>query len=294
MIDLQFVSPPLPHYITGAFAVTAPGRKHASRRNIGVFDLLAVTKGCLFMGEEDRTFEVRAGQTLILLPDRHHYATKACVEQTEYYWVHFQTEGRWEAIERIGSQPKSDTDAAPIATKDPFTAQTLTIRLAQFMELPQPAKMSEILERLAQLELHAHDGHALWEQQVLFQSALQLLSVDREINAPSPSAVCAQLAAAYLREHYREEVTAQALGNSLNFHPVYIARCMQKQFGCSPFEYLQRFRIEQAKLLLLRTDLPMNRVAEEVGFHHASYFSTCFVKYEGITPRQYRGRFSES
>jgi AraC-like DNA-binding protein len=294
MNDLQFYSPPLPHYIACAYTITAPGRRHASRRNIGVFDMLAVTKGCLFMGEDDASFEVRAGRMLILRPDRFHYAAKACDEQTEYYWVHFQSDGRWEAAEHPAPRTHADTDVCTIAAKNFFAAQTFPIHIPQFMELPQPASFFETLKRLAELELRGHDREALWEQQLLFQEALRQLSDGRERSAPTPAAVCAQLAASYLREHYRETVTAQELGDSLNFHPVYIARCMQKHFGCSPFEYLQRFRIEQAKLLLLRTDLPVNRVAEEVGFHNASYFSTCFLKYEGMTPRQYRGRLAGS
>lgn len=294
MAGYLFAAPPLPYYISSGLAITGPGWKHASRRNVGIFDLLVVTKGCLYMGEEDRTFEVRAGHMLILHPHRRHFATKAGDETTECYWVHFQAGGYWETIEPSALQSKLEAEHDVIAAKDPFAAQTLHIRLERFAELQQPAKVIAALDRLAASERRLSGGEAGWEKQLLFLEVLRLLSAGQQTNAPSPAAVCAQHAAAYLREHYREEVTAEALGDSLNFHPVYIARCMQKEFGCPPFEYLLRFRIEQAKLLLLRTDLPMHRVAEEVGFRHASYFSTCFLKYEGITPRQYRGRFTES
>ena len=67
---------------------------------------------------------------------------------------------------------------------------------------------------------------------------------------------------------------------------------MQKEFGCAPFDYLMRLRIERAKLLLLQTDLPVARIGEEVGFNHAAYFTSCFAKYESISPRKYRQRFS--
>ncbi|MNR59015.1 Arabinose operon regulatory protein [compost metagenome] len=67
---------------------------------------------------------------------------------------------------------------------------------------------------------------------------------------------------------------------------------MQKEFGCAPFDYLMRFRIEQAKLQLLQTDLPIARIAEEVGFNQAAYFASCFSRYEGLSPRRYRQRFS--
>ncbi|MNE69283.1 Arabinose operon regulatory protein [compost metagenome] len=67
---------------------------------------------------------------------------------------------------------------------------------------------------------------------------------------------------------------------------------MQKEFGCAPLDYLMRHRIEQAKLLLLQTDLAIALVAEEVGFNQAAYFTACFARLEGISPRKYRQRFS--
>jgi YesN/AraC family two-component response regulator len=115
-----------------------------------------------------------------------------------------------------------------------------------------------------------------------------------EKHSLSPSKACADQAALYMKQHYRENITAQALGEHSNFHPVYIARCMQKEFNCSPSEYLLHLRIEEAKHQLMQTDLPIALIAEEVGFNHAAYFTACFTKNEGISPRQYRQRFSSS
>jgi AraC-like DNA-binding protein len=67
---------------------------------------------------------------------------------------------------------------------------------------------------------------------------------------------------------------------------------MQREFGCSPMEYLMRIRIQHAKLLLVQTEEPIARIAEQVGFRLPSYFSACFQRLEGISPRQYRQRFS--
>ncbi|WP_375782039.1 AraC family transcriptional regulator [Paenibacillus baekrokdamisoli] len=33
-------------------------------------------------------------------------------------------------------------------------------------------------------------------------------------------------------------------------------------------------------------------MAEEVGFNQAAYFTSCFSKYEGLSPREYRQLFS--
>jgi YesN/AraC family two-component response regulator len=288
--------PPLPHYVINGFTTVPQGFRHPSRKHIHVFDLLVVTQGCLFMGEEDRPFEVTSGHALLLRPDSYHYSTRECQEETSYYWLHFQSTGSWliaEDSDRLMSHQKETTDDLASSSKQ-FTTQTFTIQLPQFIKLLQPVKIYDILHQLRQLNHNNHQSSIRWKQQVLFQELLQQLSASIEMPGPSPSKACADQAALYLSQHYRETITAEALGDSLNFHPVYIARCMQKEFACSPSEYLLRIRMEQAKLLLLQTDLPIAFIADEVGFHHAAYFTSCFAKSEGISPRKYRQHFSHS
>lgn len=292
MTIIHMTIPPLPHYIIGGYTVAPSGRKHPSRCNINVFDLLVVTRGCLYMGEEDQHYEVSAGHALILRPDAHHYATRACEEQTAYYWIHFQTTGMWSITDQSMPEVPPDSSKTRILSTNIYTAQTFAKQLPQFAKLLQPSKMDSLLRQLVQLNMNDHIPSVKWKQQLVFQEVIEHLSASMEAEGPSPSILCAEQAASYLREHYRDNITAQELGDSINFHPVYIARCMQKEFGCAPFDYLMRFRIEQAKLLLLQTDLPIARIGEQVGFNHAAYFTSCFAKYESISPRKYRQRFS--
>ncbi|AFH59933.1 AraC family transcriptional regulator [Paenibacillus mucilaginosus K02] len=287
MTILEFTAPPLPYYIASGFEPMRPGRKHPNRRSIGVFDLLVVTSGCLYMGEEDRHYDVTAGHALILRPDCHHYPVQPCLEPTEHYWLHFGTTGAWSAAETLPSQPAGEREE-----KKYFTMETFPMRLPQFIRLPRPAAVYEPLRQLTELEPESHRSWARWKLQLTFQSVLEQLSGALEAQAAVPGAKVAERAASYLRAHYREVVTAPMLGEALNFHPVYIARCMQQEFGCSPFEYLMHYRLEQAKLKLLQTDLSIARIAEEVGFNQPAYFTSCFTKQEGVTPRMYRKRFS--
>lgn len=145
--------------------------------------------------------------------------------------------------------------------------------------------MEELLSQLNQLAPNSHLSDTPFQQQLLFQEVLQQLSASLSQERPSPSKICAEQAASYLRSHFREHITAQQLGENLNFHPVYIARCMKKEYGCAPMDYLLHYRIQQSKLLLMQTSYTIARIAEEVGFNQAPYFSFSFVRIEGTTPR---------
>ncbi|WP_150269273.1 helix-turn-helix transcriptional regulator [Paenibacillus tepidiphilus] len=293
MTLLQFSAPPLPHYMVSGFGSFLPGERHMNRQNLQMFDLLVVTGGCLYVGEEDRRYEVRAGEALILRPDCHHFGTEGCHEETPCYWLHFQTTGSWSAItapETGPGGPETADEPAPASFCD---FHVFNLLLSQYTTLLQPARMEELLLQLEQLKVNGHLDSVRLRQQLLFQEILQLLSASIDRDRPVLSSkACAEQAASFLREHYREPVTTAMLGDSLNFHPVYIARCMNREYGCSPMEYLLRYRIEQSKLLLMQTRFPIARIAEEVGFNQAPYFSSSFMKQEGISPRQFRQRFN--
>jgi AraC-like DNA-binding protein len=288
---LQFTAPPLPYYIESGFTVDSPGFKHRNRRNMQVFDLLVITEGCLYMGEEDRHFELSAGSMLILRPNCHHYPTAECRETTAHFWLHFLTAGKWELTEALPTLLNNGADGNAASLTSSFTLQTFMLQLPQFAQLVKPAKIFDTLQQLTALGTESHQNRARWRQQLLFQGLLEQLHTSMISPEVTSTTKCADLTATFLRQHYQESLTAEALGEALNFHPVYIARCMQKEFGCSPFDYLLRYRLEQAKLLLLQTELPISRIAEEVGFNQAAYFTSCFVKYAGVTPRNYRQSF---
>lgn len=294
MSIIELTVPPLPHYIIGGHATMPPGRKHPGRRAIGVFDLIVVVKGCLYLGEEDRHYEVRAGHVLVLRPDAEHYPTRSCEEVTEYYWMHFHTLGGWSVAEDTLAPAKMNDSAEPVSTAEQFAPRPFVKRIPQFAKAAKLTVLENKLQQLSQMSVSDHIHGVRWKQQLLFQEVIDQLSSSVEARSPTPALACAEKAASYLRRNYKEDITAQSLGESINFHPVYIARCMKREFGCSPFDYLLRFRIQQAKLLLLQTDLSVSRVAEEVGFNQSAYFATCFAKFEGLSPRQYRQRFSLS
>ena len=67
-----------------------------------------------------------------------------------------------------------------------------------------------------------------------------------------------------------------------------LLRRFRKATGQTPVEYIQTLRIEEAKQMLEATDLPIDDVAQEVGYTEPSSFRNAFRRYVGMPASTYR------
>ena len=73
--------------------------------------------------------------------------------------------------------------------------------------------------------------------------------------------------------------------------PYYFSRLFRQSMGLSPHEYLTQRRLEVAKQMLKKTNLPIVEITAEVGFNSQSHFITLFKQQVGTTPLKYRKEF---
>jgi two-component system response regulator YesN len=90
----------------------------------------------------------------------------------------------------------------------------------------------------------------------------------------------------YKRPLKRWEV-AEAVGASEN----YLSRVFNQELGLSPWYYLNRFRVNQAKELFRRTQGGVQQIAGQVGFNDPKYFSRVFRQQTGLSPSEFRKQF---
>lgn len=96
----------------------------------------------------------------------------------------------------------------------------------------------------------------------------------------------------YIDAHYAESLSLEQLTRISLMQKSYFMHQFKKYFGTSPIRYLNRVRIENAKLLLVNTDKPVTEIAADVGFNTPAYFSEMFLRNVGFTPSAYRNRNS--
>lgn len=92
----------------------------------------------------------------------------------------------------------------------------------------------------------------------------------------------------YIRNHYQEGISLDAVAESLKITPEYLSTLFNREMGENFSAFLKKFRISHAKRLLRETDKKIYEIAEEVGYSDPKYFNRVFKEEEGISPGDFR------
>jgi two-component system response regulator YesN len=115
-------------------------------------------------------------------------------------------------------------------------------------------------------------------------SFLDTVCIKSNEQAPSPVADVVR----YIEANFMNDITVEDLAHQAHLSPSRIAHLFQEQMGTTMTGVLTHVRLEQAKKLLLRTNLSCTEIAFRVGYKDQSYFTRIFRKQEKVTPRRFR------
>ncbi|WP_248926199.1 helix-turn-helix domain-containing protein [Paenibacillus hamazuiensis] len=93
----------------------------------------------------------------------------------------------------------------------------------------------------------------------------------------------------YIETHYADpELSLIRVSDRFGMNPRYLSKLFKEEFGEKFIDYMMRLRLEKARRLLLDTDLPVQSVAETVGYVHVISFHRAFKNMFGMPPGDYR------
>lgn len=98
----------------------------------------------------------------------------------------------------------------------------------------------------------------------------------------------------YIEDHYGHPIGLADMAKTANLTERTFSRRFKQATGQSPGQYLQTIRIEQARKILETQNWPLEKIVQEVGYDDLSSFSRLFKKNCGLSPSQYRLKFTRS
>jgi YesN/AraC family two-component response regulator len=92
----------------------------------------------------------------------------------------------------------------------------------------------------------------------------------------------------YVALHYVEHISLTGVAECACVSLAYLSAGFKKYTGYTFIEYLNMYRIEVAKNILLETNHLLEQVALQVGVSDVIYFSKLFKRFTGVSPGKYR------
>lgn len=224
------------------------GEKHVSRYCTDDI-LLLVYEGVLRFSENGVPREVCAGEYYIQRRDTVQSGDEVS-DSPKYLYVHFR--GHW----------CDSDDALPIRGSFDYDA------------------LSPMMQRLDRL---SHGNRTYTEKAGLFFNILSSL-----YRAQHHSDSLARQIAKYISSEYLNIRSLEDICGVFHYSKNYIINVFKKEYGMTPFEYINDVKIKRAMYLLEVTSRSIEEIACEVGFNHYSHFYRLFIRKNNVPPLEWR------
>lgn len=269
------------------------------RRSLYDYGLVVVLEGEIDFSYEGKTVEVHEGEAHIMPPAVNHFEYIKKGNTCSYFVVHFDTVYRPETSDWrvddvyilscvMGSSEMimDEERLRAIRKEDAFITRPVKIKVHDF------ASLVEKLEKMEYVyELFNPTADAQWDR-LLLKAYLQEILVDlfepeRRIRK-GYQAACVGKFIAYVNENLHTDIDVAAIAKTYGFTPNYFRTLFKRATRLTPYDYIQRKRIDKSKVKLDLTSDSVQDIAFQVGFNDPYYFSKVFKKTVGMTPSEYR------
>jgi len=154
---------------------------------------------------------------------------------------------------------------------------------------PQLNKANELIHDLTMESEQRSPGYRVMAKGLFMQLAVSLSrAYSSEPTEESLDLLRIGDAIAHIEMHYAEKITLDELAVKSHLSQRHFCRVFQECIGRSPIDHLMHVRCQKAAELLKGTDRTITDITFDCGFSDSNYFTRCFKKTMGMTPKQYR------
>ena len=270
-------------------------------RTADEYILYLVRSGTLYLREEGQTYELGAGDWLVLEPGRVHagYREACC----EYYFVHFQHDGllptelgqeevRIRMLARRRESVMTDGLVEP-------TTRDLTTFLPKHCHIGHETLLTRLfhLQRESVEEfVHRYEDYrtivSMRIQEMLLLAAREQLtaSMRRKGSRGSLLHVKSQEVLDFIHHNYARKLTGADIEAHFDVAFDSLNRVFSKLTGHPVMHYLNLYRMNKARELIESSTLKLGEIGYLVGIEDPFHFSKLFRRMVGVTPSQYQAQ----
>lgn len=146
-----------------------------------------------------------------------------------------------------------------------------------------PGEEKELIVNIEQL----YHCNCFQDIEIILSQVLKKVETKISQEQESPNHAIA-IVEQYIHKHYRQGLSLDILADKVFLTPHYLSSIFSQEKGVGINKYIKNVRMEEAKELLLGTNMKISDICKMVGYSNLSYFCKAFRNEYGVTPEKYR------
>ena len=91
-----------------------------------------------------------------------------------------------------------------------------------------------------------------------------------------------------LQQNFKKERFLDFYASKLGISTKHLSRTLKQQTGYTAVEWIERYVVLEAKVMLKSSNLNIQQISDELNFKSQSFFGKYFKKYTGLSPKTFR------
>ncbi|MEO1770394.1 helix-turn-helix domain-containing protein [Candidatus Enterococcus ferrettii] len=92
----------------------------------------------------------------------------------------------------------------------------------------------------------------------------------------------------YIYDNIEGPISNDCIARHVCVHPVYLSSLFKKKTGITLSKFIKEAKVQEAKFLLVNTDLSYSEISNKLSFSSQSHFCRVFKELTSFTPKEYR------
>lgn len=230
---------------------------NVSRENYNSYLLIYIKEGKLYLDQDGHYCATKNQWIIIDCYKKHRYYTDSTVET---YWCHFDGINAKLLYEKILESKQKVFDSTPISF----------------------SLINQLIDEVKKNDSDYDISSTLYSLICELGKSYSIAQSDNNYSTLAAEAV------EYLTTNYKNNIKIKNIAIALNISSSLLFKIFKKTYLMSPYDYLLKIRLDNAKKLLRIKDMSISEVAENVGFNSEENFIYFFKKHEGISPLKFR------
>ena len=109
-----------------------------------------------------------------------------------------------------------------------------------------------------------------------------------ELKKSENSSEAVEKAVMYIKSNYSEKISNKDIASVAGYHEYHLNRLFIKHTGMTMHRYILETRLEEAKNMLINSEMKIYQISEKCGFSSTAHFTSYFSKNFGYSPSKYK------